>query len=57
MPTGIDRYYQFRELEMRIYERSQEHTHDLEMAFVDREDILGLIEELMISLAENLVRK
>ncbi len=61
MLTGIDRYYQFprafRDEDLRA-DRQFEHTQlDLEMAFVDREDILGLIEELMISLAEKLGKK
>lgn len=61
MLTGIDRYYQFprafRDEDLRA-DRQFEHTQlDLEMAFVDREDILGLIEELMTSLSEKLGKK
>lgn len=61
MLTGIDRYYQFprafRDEDLRA-DRQFEHTQlDLEMAFVEREDILDLIEKLMESLAEKLGKK
>ncbi len=61
MLTGIDRYYQFprafRDEDLRA-DRQFEHTQlDLEMAFVEREDILDLVEKLMINLAEKLGKK
>ena len=61
MLTGIDRYYQFprafRDEDLRA-DRQFEHTQlDLEIAFVERDDILDLIEKLMTSLAEKLGKK
>lgn len=61
MISGLDRYYQisraFRDEDLRA-DRQFEHTQlDLEMAFVERDDVLDLIEKLMVSLSEKLGKK
>lgn len=61
MISGVDRYYQFprafRDEDLRA-DRQFEHTQiDLEMAFVEREDILELTEKMMIKIAEKLGKK
>src|SRR3990172_3864659 len=61
MIAGFERYYQFprafRDEDLRA-DRQFEHTQlDIEMAFVERDDVLDLIEKLMTSLAEKLGKK
>jgi aspartyl-tRNA synthetase len=59
MIAGIDKYFQiakcFRDEDQRA-DRQPEHTQlDLEMSFVDVDDILGLIEELFTTLVEKVM--
>lgn len=61
MIAGVDKYYQFprafRDEDLRA-DRQFEHTQlDIEMAFVEREDILDLIEKMMNQLAEKMGKK
>ena len=58
---GVDRYFQmarcYRDEDLRA-NRVAEHTQlDIEMAFVDRDDVLSLIEDLYISLIAKLSAK
>ena len=59
MVAGMERYFQivkcFRDEDLRA-DRQPEFTQvDLEMSFIDREDILSLIEEMMKSLFNNVL--
>lgn len=61
MISGVEKYYQiaraFRDEDLRA-DRQFEHTQiDLEMAFVEREDILAVTEKMIINVAEKLGKK
>jgi aspartyl-tRNA synthetase len=61
MVAGIDRYFQiarcFRDEDLRG-DRQPEFTQlDLEMSFVEEADIMGLIEELVVSIIQQLTNK
>ena len=61
MVAGIEKYFQFphvfRDEDLRA-DRLFEHTQvDIEMSFVEQEDVLSLIEEMMIDLTEKVFNK
>jgi aspartyl-tRNA synthetase len=61
MIAGFEKYYQlaraFRDEDLRA-DRQMEHTQiDIEMAFIEREDILNLVEDMMSFVAEKVNKK
>jgi aspartyl-tRNA synthetase len=61
MISGVDRYYQivrcFRDEDLRA-DRQPEFTQvDLEMAFVDEEDVIGVVEAMMTHLFRDVLQK
>ena len=61
MVAGVDKYFQFprcfRDEDMRADRVFEFDQFDIEMSFVEREDILNLTEELMIKITEKVLKK